>query len=112
VQLPSEVVVGPFTYAVLSDELAAAKAKADSESIDNVGLHDSAKQTITVDPAQGPDSLASTVLHEVLHAIWYGVGLQESDAKEQEERVVSAITHPLLDTLRRNPDLVKYLTRG
>lgn len=48
-----------------------------------------------------------TLLHEVLHGLFGLVGLISDDS--EEERIVGTLTPLLLDTLRRNPQLVEYL---
>lgn len=57
---------------------------------------------------QSPDQLRDTVLHEVVHAV---VELNKLEGTEVDERLVSVLSTHLLDTLRRNPELVVYLTR-
>lgn len=69
------------------------------------------KQRIDIDPAQGGDGRADTLLHELLHAAWYVAGITEFTSK-QEERVVGALSPLLLDVLRRNPKLVQELGVG
>jgi hypothetical protein len=49
--------------------------------------------------------VAVTLLHEVVHAIFKIAGLPN----EKEEDTVTRLSPLLLDTLRRNPDLVAYL---
>lgn len=65
-------------------------------------------QTIYLASNQQSDITADTLLHEVLHAIWSTVGgwaYTEAD----EERIVSMLSGTLLDTLRRNKELTRYL---
>lgn len=50
----------------------------------------------------------STLLHEVLHAIWFTVGLPHT----YEEKVISAMEALLLDTIKRNPELMIYLSQS
>jgi hypothetical protein len=64
-----------------------------------------AKQTIVLDSRQATDYLAVTLLQEVVHAIFKIAGLPN----EKEEDTVTRLSPLLLDTLRRNPDLVAYL---
>lgn len=62
---------------------------------------------------QSAHNVRDTVLHEVIHAVLSMVYLdgQEDVFKSgrQGERVVEALGTHLLDTMRRNPDLVGYL---
>lgn len=47
---------------------------------------------------------ANTILHEILHAIWYvqGIGMKP----KEEERTVSALANGLIAFMRDNPRLV------
>jgi hypothetical protein len=45
----------------------------------------------------------------VLHAIFYATSLHNTYNSEQEEQIVSAYSVTLLDTLKRNPKLVRYI---
>jgi len=56
-----------------------------------------------------PDREREVMLHESLHTVVELTGMPFKD--EDEERLVSALTGPLLDLLRRNPKLVAFLTR-
>lgn len=61
-------------------------------------------------------NVRDTVLHETIHAVLSMAYLdQEKDVfrtARDGERVVEALGTNLLDTLRRNPDLVRYLMDG
>lgn len=55
---------------------------------------------------------AESLLHEVLHQALFVAGVDNrDDARVEEERLVRAMTGPLLGALRDNPDLVAYLLR-
>lgn len=58
---------------------------------------------------QSEDQMRDTMLHEVLHAVVRLTYQEKSFAKSDDEDAVGAIATHLLDTLRRNPDLVAYL---
>lgn len=100
--LPAFIQVGPIRYSL----------KIDQAALDHTGtgksgstLHNS--QAILLCDNEGPDQQADTVLHETLHAILaqtYG-----ELSVDEDERIISALSPLLLDTLRRNPDLVAYL---
>jgi hypothetical protein len=107
--LPKTVQVGPFTYSVSDSEVDALRSKVDEENAHNVGRSDHSKQTITIDPSQGDDQKADTLLHEVLHAVWAATGLYQTPAAKHEEVIVTTLSTTLLDTLRRNPALVSAL---
>jgi len=106
-ELPAVVQVGPMRYSVVAD-----KAKCDAEAVDTgrrvMGYSDHSALEIAVKAGMARDQEADTVLHEVLHCC-----LRQSDGElgnEVEERVVGSLSPLLLDTLRRNPALVAYLT--
>jgi len=65
-------------------------------------------QTIYLANGQGPDVIADTLLHEVLHGLWSVVGGWAFNEIE-EEKLVSMLTGTLLDTFRRNKELTRYL---
>lgn len=57
------------------------------------------------------DKLREVLLHEALHATFDACGQPTLFGDvEDEERVVHALTGPLLDLLRRNPRFVEFLT--
>lgn len=58
---------------------------------------------------QSPDQMRDTMLHEVLHAVVRLTYSEKAYAKEDPEQAVGTIATHLLDTLRRNPELVAYL---
>lgn len=64
---------------------------------------------IVIRPGLPLDKEREVVLHEVLHGVMTAANLAWDDDND-EERIVRSISGPLLDTLRRNPQLVKYLT--
>lgn len=106
--IPKHVTVGPFRFTVTLDENACLRDSVNQgESAHNFGLMLPLQQKIVVNPVQGDDMKRDTILHEVLHAILMGAGLED----ELEERIVSTISPALLDTLQRNPDLVTFLTQ-
>jgi hypothetical protein len=107
-QLPQTVQVGPYRYRLEVDGAAIAQARSE-ERDDRVGHHDAKASRLVVDPDQSADCVADTVLHELLHAIWFMAGLQQGRAAPYEESVVATLSPALLDTLRRNPELVAFL---
>jgi hypothetical protein len=106
--LPASVQVGPYRFTVITDGQSIAKMRRDSDSACRIGETDIATQTITVDGTLAADVLAETLLHEVMHAIWRTVG-RDSWTEDSAEAKVLEFAPTLLDTLRRNPDLVAFL---
>lgn len=107
---PKKVQVGPYSYEVDISPEAGARAKVEDQNAHTVGNVQHSAQRINIDSEQGPDQLADTLLHEVLHAVWSAAGVHVGPVAKFEELVVASLTPTLLDTLRRNPDLVAYLT--
>lgn len=110
--LPKHVQVGPWKLSVVCDAAELAKEQAAARD-GRIGSYDGNGQRLILSPDLGPDQTAGTLLHEVLHAAWSTAGLDADDLKnseEVEEAVVRALEPIMLDTLRRNPALVEYLT--
>lgn len=101
---PRFIHVGPYEYSV--DQGTVAVAALDAGDDGSCDFHD---VRITVNPARPEQVQRDTLLHEVLHAIGALTGLRAELGDEAEERVVSRLGSALLDTLRRNPELVEYL---
>lgn len=115
-EIPQKIRVGPlnlnieFTDDVAGKLLPIPINKEDSSGITTTfyGCLCFADQTIYLAKNQKDDITADTLLHEILHAIWSVVGgaaYEEAD----EERIVSMLTGTLLDTLKRNQKLARYL---
>lgn len=101
VRKPKRVRVGAFTYRIAweeSDSLTAHGAD---------GLFEAGKQLITVNPTQGRDMRRVHLLHEILHACVHDAG--NEDHVTDEETAVQAITARLLQTLRDNPIVTRWL---
>jgi Zn-dependent peptidase ImmA (M78 family) len=64
------------------------------------------KQIIYIDTSATPAVQKDTLLHEILHAIWWTGYLEDDD---KEERVVSVTATGLMQVLRDNPWLVEEL---
>jgi hypothetical protein len=100
VELPSVVQVGPYTYRVTTE-----KKEPTEELFGECDVHN---QVVYLYPGQARDSMADSLLHEILHACWACTGMH--DGKYNEEQVVRGLTTWLLLVLRDNPELVEYLT--
>lgn len=60
---------------------------------------------------QSPASMRDSLIHEVLHAVWWCAGgekLLDID-KDAEERLIRLLSPWLLSLIRDNPHLVAYL---
>lgn len=99
--LPRSLKIGGFVYAVeVMDPLVA-------EERGIRGLCNHSAQVISVDTRHHHHAQADTLLHEALHGIYWDGDLHASDS---EEKVVSVLGHRLLQLLRDNPDLVRFVT--
>ena len=104
--LPTHVQIGPFTYSL---EVSAERAR---DADITYGWTDVAHAALVFNPDQHDMQMRDTVLHEVLHAILDQLAVSKGLLDhEEEERLVHPLSTVLLDTLRRNPQLVAYLTR-
>lgn len=63
-------------------------------------------------PTSPPAAVAETLLHEILHCVTESAGINAELGEAEEEKLVRRVAPLLLDVLRRNPDLVAYLTGG
>ena len=100
--LPETVVVGPFTYEVVS-------SKEHTERLNALGLtgqaqHDLLRLTIADDLPS--DKQAEILLHEILHACFNVSGCE----LEHQESFIRAIAAPLFGVIRDNPELITAWT--
>lgn len=105
--LPPRIVIGPYVYRVLTDVSKLRK----TEEV----MHDSIRAYCDLDAleividASAAIGLQRTILwHEIKHAI-VDLGHGRDDRLRQEDWILK-MTALELDVLRRNPDLVSFLT--
>ena len=73
----------------------------------NWGLTFNSRLVIFIDTVNYPPShVACTLLHEIKHAIWFLMHVQE---KDDEERVISALSNGESAVMRANPKLYRWL---
>ena len=100
---PKSVRVGPHVYKVLKDDRTAQALRDESKygitKVDRLEIH--------LDPNVAHTQVADTLLHEILHCIWDQSGLREDQSLE--ESVICSITTELLNVLRSNPKVTKFL---
>lgn len=104
--LPKNVQISAFNYTICVDQDYLDKEGAERGTT-LVGLSECKPQKITISEA-ADDFMADTLLHEILHQCLIVTGVDVKNRKV-EEQLISTITPMLLDTLRRNPEVVKYL---
>lgn len=76
----------------------------------NLGMTNHEHLTIAVKDNQIPLEEADTLVHEILHVLWYHMALYADIDDDIEERVVRAMATALTASLRENPMLLAYLT--
>lgn len=103
--LPKTVEIGPLTFRVIDD-----RSEHNQTIVDDMektwGLIRYATGKIILDPDQNDGHKRMCLLHEVMHGCWH-IG---DRSHKNDEAAIRALAGPLLDVLRRNPDLVAYLT--
>lgn len=109
-EIPKTVKVGNITVKIIHNVAEMAKANIKHGNGDEkAGFMLEGEQQILIDPTLGPDIKADTLLHEVMHWIFYLSGGREFFSHKKEEQVISLLASGLHDTLKRNPELVAYL---
>jgi hypothetical protein len=103
---PSRITVGPFPFVVLTDPKQVAKVRRRARD-GRLGETDTTQLQIMVDAELPSAQVRDTVPHEVLHAVTWTVGGWRKG--DDEDGYIGRVTSILLDTLRRNPELVAYL---
>lgn len=73
----------------------------------NLGSCNNQLMLIAVKENQHPVEEADTLIHEIMHAIWYTMHISGSGAGEEE--VVRRMASGFLQVLMDNPGLLKYL---
>lgn len=107
--IPAALQIGPHDYTIVVDADRAAELEQDA------GASNYLRGEIVLHPRQSPTQLRDTLLHECLHMLLATAGTHTGSPPllspgGDEERLVSALTPLLLDTLKRNPELVAFLT--
>lgn len=98
---PARLRVGHAMFDVRED-----RSRCVEESVNGYTHGDS--RAIILDPGLHPDAARQVLLHELLHACLYVSGAKALE-DDEEERVVAALTGPLLGALRDNPALAAFL---
>lgn len=73
---------------------------------ENLGQCDHKKMLICIEEEQVPVEELDTVIHEILHAIWYQMSIGEGPM--EEEPIVRRTANGLLQVILDNPELLKY----
>lgn len=113
--VPPSILIGHLRFAVKMSQEEINQENCNLKS-DLAGFGSTTRQVIGLRPDIAPDYMAEVLLHEVLHQCLRAANCDpsrdaEAGLKDVEERAVAAMAGPLLQTLRDNPVLVRYLTR-
>lgn len=105
-KLPDAVKVGNYRFTVHSVSGVEMEKRAAS------GQFSGHAQTIDVRTDLGDANTRDILLHEILHGILFAYGLGKTldlEGDGHEERLVAALTPVLLQALRENPAVVRFL---
>ncbi len=97
----------PRTIKVLGRTYVCSYEPALNLGVDNVGLCDNANMVIHILDGQHPVEEADTVIHELLHAIWSIMSIDQGGV--DEEAVVARLSSGLIGVFLDNPELLVYL---
>ena len=96
---PAFLVIGPFRYSVMFDEVEA----------ESLAVTDTDTLVMTLDPKMPDSKMATILLHEILHTLTEVTGLAQEWSAAKEEEVVGRLAPALGAAIRDNPQLIKYL---
>ena len=103
---PSVVELGPYSIDVRFDHVAMTAATAN-------GAYLADTSTVLLQDVNSLGVEQDTVVHELLHAAWKLSGLNakwpDDESDSEGEAIINVIAPRILELLRRNPDLVRYL---
>lgn len=94
-----EIKIGSILYKVKDKDLAITES--------SLGEILYAKGKIHLEPKQSPERKLETLMHEVLHGVFYEAGIED-----QEEDVINRVGKMLTQTLTDNPLLLQKLKEG
>lgn len=99
---PKVIYVGTFDYDVEVKKL----------QTDLFGETDNTNSTISLHKKQSLANLRDTLMHEVLHAVFFASGICRLLGwdNETEEKAIRMLTPWLLQLIQENPALIEFLT--
>lgn len=103
--MPTNIKILGLEWKVINEKHAADAAEAFGTTVH-------ASQTINIDPSCSELHSRQVLLHEILHAIWWQMGLSRlpEHTTKLEEQIVNAMANGLYSTLSSNPELRTYLS--
>jgi hypothetical protein len=100
---PKEVEVGPYTYTIAHGDAVTRRQLGGDH-----GETDHSELVIKINE-RAAGVVRETLVHELLHTFSDLAGLQEQYGADTDEQWCRRLAPCLLDTLRRNPELVDFL---
>lgn len=89
--------IGGFEWLIKEDESV-------TDTNDSFGLNFPKEQIIYLKPNLTKQLRSETLIHEVLHAIFWQTALNTEFDDDQEEKIVSALAHGIFQVLNDNKD--------
>jgi len=96
-KIPNKLKIGAFEWEVEENAKTAMEGNCFGSTHPNT-------QQIFLDPASKQQKKEETLLHEVMHVVWWQTGLSERYRKtpEIEEEIVKSLSHGLYQALKDN----------
>lgn len=98
--VPNKVKIGPFDFDIKN------WTHFDGEVNQMYGRFSSVSFTIEIDFDRHPIKVVDTLLHEIMHGIYWAWGIHDGDG---EERTVSNMSTGLTQVMRDNPHLLEWM---
>lgn len=108
-KLPKVIQVLSYQVKITIDKAKMDAARTHEEIPTAYGFCDIPNQEILSDESLAEDTLKGTIFHELNHFVFGVTGANGELGREREEAVIMMTSDVMFDTLKRNPDLVKYL---
>lgn len=105
---PESVWIGPFLVSIIWDSGQLAKEAQSADLPSLAGLSDGTNLYIVIDERLTEPKARDTLIHEILHILWYQASIRNVP-EPSEEFIVDVMALHILTLLRTNPDLVAYL---
>lgn len=95
-KIPKKLKIGGFIYKISRDTNVADHSSSFGTTING-------RQVINITRDVPFQKQEQTLLHEILHAVWFVYGLKEAGYKsEQQEHIVDALSHGIYQVLKDN----------
>ena len=102
VKIPSQVKVGPYNYRINSRDMEWFRVHNIHGRVHNSSL------VMDIVNEQSPEMVLDTLIHEILHTVFYVYNVEEED---DEERTVNTMATGFTAVLVDNPELGKLISK-